>query len=300
MQDLIALLAAVSPVGWGILSAVSFGVADFLARFTSRRLGHRHSLLVTLCIGIVLFAPLFFLWSPVLVASAKGSLLIAIHGVLFASSMLLLYRVLARGPINVVAPIVAAHPAFILLFAFLLGSRPGLGQWLIIASILGCILLVTRVSGGIGTVQKGENTAPDFLRKTIHLSLLTSGLYAANVISAQNAVLIYGEVNTLWLGHLVAAVTLLLVMRGRVGGLSTTPRIWAVLIVQGMLNASGVLFLFAGSLGVYPEMTALLSSEFSVVTIVLAAVFLREKMSALQTAAVAGVFVATGYLAILE
>ena len=295
MQQILNQLALVPPAVWGILSALSFGGADFIARFTSRRFGHHASLFITIAVGIVLFLPVFFSQGGLARQSPTALMLIATYGVLFTVSMLLLYQVLARGPINVVAPIVAAHPLFIVLVAYAFGSRLSIEQWLAILALLLCVVIIVACVRERTDRGGGDSK---FLRDTIGLSLLTSVAYAANVFISQRAVAIVGEVSTLWLGHLVAAGTLLLIAWRKLRYPAVTPGWWGILLAQGVLNVSGVLFLFAGSLGAFPEITALLSSEFSVVTILLAALFLRERMTLLQTAAVAGVFVSTAYLSI--
>ena len=298
MQQLPSFFSEIPPAVWGVLSALCFGIADFLARFTSRQFGHHYSLLATLCIGASIFLLVFFALGSTPAWSIKSVLLVVLHGVFFSTSMLLLYRVLARGPIYIVAPIVAAHPLFIVLFAFALGSRLSMSQWLLILVIVICIVVITSLNPG-STKSKGVES--HFLRKTIWLSLLTSVAYAVNVVSAQHAVLVFGEINTLWLGHLVAIAFLLTSMRGKASITTALKTIslswWGVLTTQGALNVLGVLFLFAGSFSAFPEITALLSSEFSVVTILLAVIFLRERMNVIQTCAVAGVFIATTYLA---
>ena len=143
IDEFIPLVAGVSPAVWGILSALAFGTADFLARFTSRQFGHHPSLLITLLIGTLVFTPVWLV-QPAAIWQMKGVSLIVLHGVFFASAMLLLYKVLARGPINVVAPVVAAHPIFIILFAVFLGSRPSALQWLMIIAVLVCVIVIAR------------------------------------------------------------------------------------------------------------------------------------------------------------
>ncbi|MEM7209536.1 MAG: EamA family transporter [Pseudomonadota bacterium] len=297
MTDLASALADVSPAVWGILSALAFGTADFLARFTSRKIGHFPALFIVLVLGASVFVPLLLLqnsreWS------AHGLIYVGLHGVLLAGAMALLYLVLARGPINVVAPIIAAHPAFIILIAFVSGSRPSAMQWLLMLAILVCIGVITRIVTNRANESAIHNSS-EYFRRTLWLSLATSIVYALNVVAAQRAVVINGEIATVAIGHCFAIGALLFVREIRYAYASIPFKWWGVLLFQGVLNAAGMLFLFAGSFGLFPEVTALLSSEFSVVTILLAAIFLRERMTVLQLLAVVGVFTATGYLSLI-
>ncbi len=295
MQQFLEQIGSVPPAIWGILSALSFGIADFIARFTSRRFGHHASLCVTLAVGVLVFFPPFLIQSGVSSLPVDGLILVGVHGLFFAIAMLLLYQVLARGPINVVAPIVAAHPVFVVAVAFVLGSRLAIGQWSAMVALLVCVLVIV---GCLRDDARNDSGDTRYLRRTVWLSLATSLAYAMSVVAAQQAVGIVGQINTLWLGHALALASLLIVGWRRLKYPNVSPKWWGALVAQGVLNVAGVGFLLAGSLGAFPEITALLSSGFSVVTILLAAMFLRERMSLLQTVAVVGVFVATGYLTI--
>ncbi len=66
------------------------------------------------------------------------------HGIFVAVMCILLYVALARGPIAVVAPIVAAHPALVLLVNVLAGVRPSALQWGAMLVILVGGIVITR------------------------------------------------------------------------------------------------------------------------------------------------------------
>ena len=292
---LLEIVATVPPAVWGILSALSFGTADFFARFTTLKFGQNRSLLATLAVGWLVFAAPYFTSSPAGL-SLPETALVVVHGVLLALALLFLYRCLARGPINLVAPIVAAHPVFIVVFAFATGSRPSVLQWALIVVIAVAVVVVTRYSQEAESGEMRDSAAER--RTTIGLSLMTGLFYAGSVIAGQEATLRIGEVATLWLGHSVALACVLIALRGGLRFADIDLRWAGVLLLQGVLNALGVLFLLAGSHGAYPEITALLSSEFAVVTIVLAAVFLRERMTVAQFAGVLLIVLATGTLSL--
>jgi len=157
--------------------------------------------------------------------------------------------------------------------------------------------VITRVSTN-QTPGHAQTLEQNYFRKTLCLSLATSAVYALNVVTAQRAVGLSGEIATVAIGHCFA-VAVMLLMRGiRYPYSGISLHWWGALLAQGVFNAAGLLFLFAGSMGQFPEVTALLSSEFSVVTILLAAIFLKERMSVLQLLAVVVVFTATGYLSL--
>ena len=84
-----------------------------------------------------------------------------------------------------------------------------------------------------------------------------------------------------------ALLALLFAVRGR------TPRIptawWPLLALQGLMDAGAYVSLLFGGHGPGSEIAVVVSSSFSVVTVLLARVFLREAMSLLQWAGVAAI-----------
>jgi uncharacterized membrane protein len=108
----------------GLASALGLGAADFMARFSSRALGAPLTYGVVLLVGAV-GATIWLLASgAVLVWSPLGCTIAVVHGVSVSVMCILLYMGLAKGPIAVVAPIVATHPALVLAVNVLMGMRP--------------------------------------------------------------------------------------------------------------------------------------------------------------------------------
>jgi drug/metabolite transporter (DMT)-like permease len=270
---------------WGLFSALSFGTADFIARFTSRGLGPQRSLFGILIISAVLLTAYVAATGlpPSLAGGGSRLWLIAAHGIALTASMLLLYWGLARGPVNVVASLVATHPALIVGWALLLGARLGALQWAAMAAAL---------LGAIAVAWSAEQRSSDraALNKTILIALATSLAYAANLLLAQAAVPLFGSLATLWLGRLVALAALLplfaLQRRSPLSPLSW----WPLLLVQGGLDAGGMLCLLLGSGGDDSAIAAVVASGFGAVTVLLARLFLKEPMSWLQWLGVALVF----------
>ena len=114
-----------TPALWGLLTALGWGGADFIARFTGRALGHGRALLGVLLVGSLVMPAVFWLSGAPFVAELSALWLLALAGLGVTLATLLLYWGLARGPISIVSPIVASFPALNLLFAVLIGIRPG-------------------------------------------------------------------------------------------------------------------------------------------------------------------------------
>jgi drug/metabolite transporter (DMT)-like permease len=100
----------------------------------------------------------------------------------------------------------------------------------------------------------------------------------------------YGEFQTLWLGRCASIVALGLFMLANRERPRLERRWWPVLGAQGLLDAAGYLFLFAGSHGDNPEIAAVAGSAFGAVTTLLARFVLRERIGLVQWGGIAIVF----------
>lgn len=268
-----------NPALWGSLCAVSLGTADFAARFSSRALGADVVLLGVLAMSSVLLTGWVWFVDVPLVWDAGGVWLLVINGVTTMVMTVLLYAALARGPVSVVAPIVASHPALVLGAWHFLGARPLPYQW---------AAMVVTIVGAVIVAFSAEQIEAKVKRTSAHLrvTLLLAGtaclVYAIMVVAGQLAVPIYGELQTLWLARLIglASIVMLLVARRRAVRM---PGLWWLFVgVQGCLDAGGYLFLFLGSRGPGSEIAAVTASAFGAVTTLLARFVLREQMSAAQ------------------
>ena len=274
---------------WGGLSALCLGSADFMARFGTRALGARSVYLFVLAVGslglsvAVLVSGTPIAWSP------AGLALGALHGLSVVVMSVLLYTALARGPVSVVAPIVAAHPVLVLAFAFATGARPDLEQWLAMAAIVAGVVWVAHHArpespGG----DPGERRAA--LRVTLAIAAGSCAAYAVLIISGQAAVPYLGELQTTWIGRLVGLAALLVLFALRRERPRCERRWLPFLVLLGLLDTGGYLALFAGSTGPHPAATAVVASTFGVVTVILARIVLREAISGRQWSAIALVF----------
>ena len=283
-----------NPAVWGGLCALGLGGADFVARYTSRAFGAANALLGMLAVGAVVLAAWVWIADPPFVWTASGLWLLAVNGVATTVMTLLLYKALARGPVSIVAPIVASHPVLVVALAVALGSRPSVVQWAAMAATLIGVLAVAacaRQFEAPGVVSRRD------LRVTVSIAVAAAVAYAVLVSAGQAAVPIYGEVQTLWLGRLVSLGSIALLFVARRDRPNLPWRWWPVLLGQGLLDAAGYLFLFAGSHGSNPEIAAVAGSTFGAVTTLLARFVLREAIGALQWGGVVLVFAGVAVLA---
>ena len=266
----------------GIAAALSLGAADFMARFSTRALGAGLTYAIVLLVGAagatiwLLASGQSLVWSPL------GCVIAIAHGLSVVVMCVLLYMGIARGPIAVVAPIVAAHPAPVLAVNVLMGVRPSAIQWAAMIVVIAGGILIAR-----SAVSEGETARAGANRTTLLIAFSACLAYVAIVLTAQAATPLIGAFQTIWIGRLAGLVflgTFLIVQRVPLH----VTRDWLPFVVlQGGLDSLGYLTFLAGSNSAAPYVAMVLASAFSVVTVILAKLFLHEPITKLQWVAIA-------------
>lgn len=265
-----------SPVLGGGLTALGWGAADFMARFTGTALGPVTAMFAMLGTSAAVMTGIAWgldlrvpdpgpAWWPVL-----------LMGVGLMLATMLLYQGLVRGPVTVVAPIVGSFPAFNLALALGLGMRPSAYEWLAMLVVMLGVLTVARAARHF---ESETRYGREHLRVTIWTSLASALLFAITVAAGQEAGLRLGGLEATcmarWVSFACAAV-LLMARRER-------PRVplrwWPMVIGQGMLDGGAYLALVSSSQGPQSALTAVVASTFSAVTVILARLIIREVMS---------------------
>ena len=91
-----------------------------------------------------------------------------------------------------------------------------------------------------------------------------------------------GQIHTLWLGRFISIIFLLTIFLFRQKKPSIPIRWWPFLFIQGLLDAGGYISLFAVGLGEGKEAITIIASTFGGVTVILARIFIKEKIRLIQ------------------
>lgn len=265
------------PAAWGMMTALGWGTADFIARFTGRAMGHVVALVGMLLIsslvmtGAALAMELRFEWRW------DGAELLLLAGVGVMAGTLLLYWGLSRGPVTIVAPIVGSYPALNLVISVILGVRPTLTQWALMLAVLLGVVVVSRASKSF---EDGDEFTALALRKTVLISLGAACGFALGVAGLQGASPIYGEWQTVILSRWLSFAFAALFLFGQARQMPVVPLRWSpVLLVQGLLDGGAYLALVYGGTDLEGALTIVVASSFSAITVLLARFILREAMT---------------------
>lgn len=256
-----ALLALVSSLMWGS--------ADFLGGATSRRLPALAVYGLSQVVGLVALLIVVTVWwswddDPAYWPYAIGSSLLGLV------SMVAFYRALALGPMGIVSPLVSLGVLVPVSVGLLMGDRPGPVEILGIALALIGILLAS------GPELSGAESARPLLLATV-AALAFGGMF---VLMAEGSA--HSPLMTMT-GMRITTVVLMAVVWLRVRTIGGAVRGDIVpLVAIGVLDvAANVTYGYATTMGLLTTVSVL-GNLYPVVTAVLAALVLRERLRPIQ------------------
>lgn len=265
---------------FGIISALSFGIGDFLARFSSQEIGHRNSLFWMLVVGVSFYYTVFVFvgngFHPNLIGISNSFL----AGVLIMFGLLCLYRGLQMGPVSVVAPIVAINPFFVFLIRYALGSEPSLIQWIATLVVISGAVLV---SFSAESHQENLGLTKKQIKESVIISFMASITLALGLIFSQEATNTLEPLETviyIRFFSLLGISSILLFTKSKI---TLTKKAIPILFFQGILETSGYFCLVSAYIFDKASIAVVISSGFGLVTIILARLILKEQISKLQS-----------------
>jgi drug/metabolite transporter (DMT)-like permease len=298
----------------GLLTALSWGSSDFLARFTARRIGSLRTTLYMQLVGLVLltiFLPWIGGWGHLYDGSgwqpwAWG----ALAGVLNGISTLSLYRSFEVGKLAVVAPLSASYPALTVAISVFTGEHLSAMRAAGIALILAGVIVVVR-----GEVEADSGIAPSGVaRHSVQLGSVAaasrstlerkaaSGIGAAMISAAGFGVLFWllgnhvvprvGFASTVWMIRLTSSALTALVIVAMKQPISLRRRdhvsLW--LLGMGVLDTGAFVLNNLGMELEQVSVVSVLASLYGAVTVLLSTVVLHEKMSRWQWLGIIAIF----------
>jgi drug/metabolite transporter (DMT)-like permease len=281
----------------GLVTALCWGSADLLARFSARSIGTWRTMLYMQFTGLVLMtAAMRWLggWGHL----ADGSGLRPwtwgiLAGVLNAVSTLALYRSFEIGKMSIVAPISSAYPALTMALSAMTGER------LTVQRVVGILTIIT----GVLVVAHGEESPADESieeqairakkRAGIGWAIVSGvGFGAMFWLLGIRVVPLLGSAPSVWLIRLTSLVLTagaMLLARRPVALPGGAAKRW--ILGVGILDTSAYVLNNFGMQREQVSVVSVLASLYGAVTVGLAATVLGEKVSHWQWTGVAAIFV---------
>ncbi|MCU1242012.1 MAG: hypothetical protein JWO71_2738 [Candidatus Acidoferrum typicum] len=276
----------------GVLTALTWGCSDFLARFATHRMGTLRAMLYMQLIGFILLTiamPWLGGWGHLADGSgwqpwAWGML----AGCVNAISTLSLYRSFEVGKMAVVAPLSASYPALSVTLSLLSGERLSAMR---AAGIICTMLGVLLVAGGEKAPDANDAEAVRRSGKGIGWALASAvGFGLLFWLLGLRVIPRVGAVQTVWMIRLMCTLiagSIILIARQPLG-LPRSVR-W-ISLGMGVGDTSAFVFSNRAMQIEQVAVISVLGSLYGAVTVALAAIVLREHVSRWQWLGIAAIF----------
>ena len=290
----------------GLTGAFSWGAADFAARFASRRVGAYRTLFFMqffgfLALSVYLKSTGGFShgiapgWQPWAMAVAAG--------LLNMLASLALYHSFEHGTLSIVGPVSSSYPALTVALSFLSGERiHAVRATGLAVTLLGVILAATsftqaKTAAAAANPEHAPANHPEHSRA--HLS---TGVGWAICAALGFGVLFWflgfhvvpavGSAVSVWVMRLTALVALA-VASAPTGQTLQLPRgsVWWLLLAVGILDTAAFVANNAGLGTGQVSVVSVLASLYGAITVLLAWIFLRERLERSQWLGIVLIFI---------
>ncbi|WP_299031261.1 DMT family transporter [uncultured Sulfitobacter sp.] len=275
----------------GMIAALCWGFHDICVRFLSQKTPLSACIFTVLLTGLIFHLGLMGATGGFAPVEGEALWLSLGAGVFFVVATFGLYFAFERGPVRLVAPLIAAYPILSVGLAAASGTVITPLQW---AAVLGIVFGVAIVAALSDTSTDG---APP-KGPTVLFSLIAAVGFAGTFALGQHAADLSSEMPSTLITRLLAVgltVLILLVFK-----LPFWPgkRALPLLIAMGVADGIALLCVLSAGRLPDPQYAAVTSSMFGLLTILLAWLLLKERMSATQWGGCIVAFCGVGYLAL--
>ena len=212
-------------------------------------------------------------------------------GVCFIIATFGLYHAFERGPVRLVAPLIASYPILSVSWAAFQGISVSVFQWFAVLAI------VTGVSC-VAALSDTDDQETPAIGSTILFALVAAVGFAGTFALGQSAAAMSHEMPSTLVTRVAALllVVILLIAFSQPFWPGRAALPW--LVTMGLADGIALMSVLAAGALDDAKYAAVASSLFGMLTIVLAWMFLKERMTITQWAGCAVAFAGVGYLAL--
>jgi drug/metabolite transporter (DMT)-like permease len=283
-----------NPVLLGSIAALCWGTLDFLAGTTSRSIGPIRVTAAVTLIGLIFISLWLWAFGQFPAFQHDKIWLPLFAGVGYALATLFLFAGIASGPVSLVVPITMSYPATSVMLAMLLGNTPTLLQLVYVALILVGVLLVALGEHGneaVGTARRW---------RTMMFAVLAHLAFVVTVFAGQTSATIFGEIEATWISRLAGTVAMLPLLLLSKGNRESQIRFLPLLSVMALLDTIAAVLLFAAGKTAQPELATVCGTASGAKPVVLAWIFLGERIVYLRWLGIAATFFGIAALSALK
>lgn len=276
----------------GLLAALAWGCADFCARFAAHRTGFYRAGMYMQPIGLILLV--FVLLFNQLPQGAEWYWYVyaAIIGLFNLSAGLCLYRAFEIGQLSLVAPIASSYGGVTLVLGLLSGQRPGLFALIGLFIVIGGVMLASADITELFKKKKVKERP-----KGVWLALIASLGFGIAFWGIGLVTPTLGWVLPTLELRLIGFLTLLIMAKPLKQSIKLPVKpAWGWIIGVGILDTSAFVLYNIGLLSAESAIVAVMTSLFSVVTVILARIFLDERLAPVQGLGIFFIFLGVGLI----
>jgi drug/metabolite transporter (DMT)-like permease len=272
-------------LGFGLTAALVWAVHDLLARKLSQGAALLPIVAVVLVVGCLVQLPVALVFGDWRAMTGTASLIAVVSGVTYALAVGGLYKAFSLAPVRLVSPVIGAYPILSLAIAVAQGRVVTSGDWLAVTAIVVGIAIVAVAARD--DAPEGYAASP-----LVALGWATVAAigFAATFALGQQATRLGSELPVLLVSRVAALAAILVLAATRGYGVSPPQRQMWLLALMGTFDAVALGLVIASGALPQSEYASVASSLFGVLTVLLAAWFLKEKVRPVQWLGIAAVF----------
>ena len=192
------------------------------------------------------------------------------------------------GPVSIVASITATNPFFVFVIRCFLGSEPTLTQWIATLVVISGAIFV---SISADSFKESLGLSKKQIKESLIVSFMASGMLALGLIFSQEASNSLDPIEAVIYVRffsLLGIASLLFFMKSKI---TLTKKAVPILFFQGILETTGYFCLVSAYAFDKVSIAVVISSGFGLVTVLLARLVLKEKISKIQTLGISLTFI---------
>jgi transporter family protein len=269
MQSILAGLGGM--FGWGLY--------DFFGGLFSKSIGNFKTFFWSQLAGLVFIALLGVAFAINLNFPLRIIILLPVASILYAVAYLLFFKGFELGNVSIISATMNLWAVFTMLFAFII-----LGQRLSIFQLVGVLMIlagVALVSLKWGDIKNQNINLLSGVKETIVAALLFGIFWIFSEVISENI----GWLSTtlfVKMGIVLFMLLFSLLIKRELRVSQTNPKMMATILFAGVLEAAAVAVVNWGLTIGDSILVTPISSALSIVTIAMAVIFLKEKITSLQ------------------
>ena len=272
-------------LGFGLTAALIWAVHDLLARKLTQGAALLPILFTVFAAGGIVLLPVALVAGDWTAMTGRAWLIAIVSGLTYALAGGCLYKAFSVAPVRLVSPVIGAYPMLSLAIAAAQGRAVTVMDWLAVCAIVAGIALVALAS---------REDSPDGYAAPPAVALGWAAFsaigFATTFALGQEATRHGSELPVSLIGRLVALAAIVTLATLRHLPLAPPRRQVWLLCLMGVMDAVALGVVTASGRLPQAEYASVTASLFGVLTVLLAAWFLREKVRPVQWLGIATVF----------